>query len=82
MGVPQPLPKAGTPAMREVLAAARAALDLPRSIIVIEGALDRKTMDEALQKATRGALGRTASLSRPEVVGRLAKNGRKPLYKP
>lgn len=72
MGVPQPLPKAGTPAMREVLAAARAALDLPRSIIVIEGALDRKTMDETLQKATRGALGRTASLSRPEVVGRLA----------
>lgn len=72
MAPPQPLPKPGSPAMREVLALARGALDLPRSIIVIEGALDRKTMDETLQKATRGALGRAASLSRPEVVGRLA----------
>lgn len=67
-----PLPKPGTPAMREVLAVVRAALDLPRAIVVIEGALDRKTMDDLLQKATRGALGRVASLQRVEVVGRLA----------
>jgi len=67
-----PPPKPGTPAMREVLAVVRAALDLPRAIVVIEGALDRKTMDELLQKATRGALGRAASLQRVEVVGRLA----------
>jgi uncharacterized LabA/DUF88 family protein len=67
-----PPPKPGTPAMREMLAVVRGALDLPRAIVVIEGALDRKTMDEVLQKATRGALGRVASLQRVEVVGRLA----------
>jgi uncharacterized LabA/DUF88 family protein len=67
-----PLPKAGTSALREVLDSVRAALDLPRSIVVIEGALDRRTMDELLQKATRGSLGRPAALQRAEVVGRLA----------
>ncbi len=72
MTSPSPLPKPGSPAMREVLAVARAAFDLPRAVIVIEGALDRKTMDDTLQKATKGALGRVASLSRAEVVGRLA----------
>jgi uncharacterized LabA/DUF88 family protein len=71
MGVAPP-PKPGTPAMREVLALARSVLDLPRAIVVIEGALDRKTLDELLQKTTRGALGRVASLQRVEVVGRLA----------
>jgi uncharacterized LabA/DUF88 family protein len=67
-----PLPKPGSPALREVLVGVRAALDLPRSIVVIEGALDRKTMDDLLQKATRGGLGRPAALQRAEVVGRLA----------
>ncbi len=67
-----PLPKVGSPAMRELITMARSALDLPRSVVVVEGALDRKTMDELLQKVTRGALGRVASLSRAEVVGRLA----------
>jgi uncharacterized LabA/DUF88 family protein len=67
-----PLPKPGSPALREVLVGVRAVLDLPRSIVVIEGALDRKTMDDLLQKATRGGLGRPAALQRAEVVGRLA----------
>jgi uncharacterized LabA/DUF88 family protein len=67
-----PPPKPGTPAMRALLGVVRGALDLPRAVVVIEGALDRKTMDELLQKATRGALGRVASLQRAEVVGRLA----------
>lgn len=58
--------------MREVWVLARAAFDLPRAVIVVEGALDRKTLDDTLQKATKGSLGRVASLSRAEVVGRLA----------
>lgn len=72
MTTPTPLPKPGSSAMREVLTIVRAAFDLPRAVIVIEGALDRKTMDDTLQKATKGVLGRVASLSRAEVVGRLA----------
>ena len=72
MSTPQPLPKPGSPAMREVWVLARAAFDLPRAVIVVEGALDRKTLDDTLQKATKGSLGRVASLSRAEVVGRLA----------
>jgi uncharacterized LabA/DUF88 family protein len=72
MATVAPLPKVGSPAMREVITLARSALDLPRSVVVVEGALDRKTMDDVLQKATKGALGRVASLSRAEVVGRLA----------
>ena len=58
--------------MRELLAVVRGILDLPRAIVVIEGALDRKTLDETLKKVSRGALGRASTLSRAEVVGRLA----------
>jgi uncharacterized LabA/DUF88 family protein len=72
MTTPVALPKPGSPAMREVIAVCRAALDLPRAVVVIEGALDRKTLDDTLQKSTRGALGRVSALSRAEVVGRLA----------
>jgi len=72
MTPPPPLPKPGSQAERLLRDRVKRALDLPRTIIVIEGALDRKTLDEQLQKASRGALGRAASLSRAEVVGRLA----------
>ncbi|MDP2344683.1 MAG: NYN domain-containing protein [Deltaproteobacteria bacterium] len=70
--VPAPLPKPGSQAARALWDRLRAALDLPRTIVVLEGALDRKTLDDQLQKATRGALGRISSLSRAEVVGRLS----------
>jgi len=69
---PLPLPKPGSQAARALWDQLKAALDLPRSIVVLEGALDRKTLDDALQKATRGALGRVSSLTRAEVVARLA----------
>ncbi len=71
MGAPTPLPKPGSTAARALWDRLRVALDLPRTVVVVEGALDRKTLDDVLQKATRGGLGRVGSLSRAEVVGRL-----------
>ncbi len=69
---PAPLPKPGSQAARALWDRLRGALDLPRTIVVLEGALDRKTLDEQLQKASRGALGRVSALSRAEVVARLS----------
>jgi uncharacterized LabA/DUF88 family protein len=72
MKTPQPLPKPGSQAERVLRERVQRALDLPRTVIVLEGALDRKTLEELLQKAMRGALGRATSLSRAEIVGRLS----------
>jgi uncharacterized LabA/DUF88 family protein len=72
MTTPLPLPKPGSQAERTLRDRLKAVLDLPRAIIVLEGALDRKTLEETLQRASRGALGRAAALSRAELVGRLA----------
>lgn len=69
---PSALPKPGSQSARVLWDRLRAALDLPRTIVVLEGALDRKTLDEQLQKATRGSLGRVSALSRAEVVARLS----------
>jgi uncharacterized LabA/DUF88 family protein len=69
---PGPLPKPNSAAMRQLRATLAEALDIPRTIVVLEGALDRKTLEAQLQKTSRGSLGRTASLSKAEVVGRLA----------
>ena len=68
----QPLPKAGSGAFKELWGQARALLDLPRTVLVLEGALDRKVLEELLGKASRGTLGRPGQMPRPELVGRLA----------
>jgi uncharacterized LabA/DUF88 family protein len=69
---PTSLPKPGSQAEKLLRERVRAALDLPRTIVVLEGALDRKTLEELLQRASRGGLGRAGALSRAELVGRLA----------
>jgi uncharacterized LabA/DUF88 family protein len=69
---PAPLPKPGSQAARALWERLKKALDLPRTIIVIEGALDRRTLEDQLQRASRGAVGRAAALSKAEIVGRLA----------
>lgn len=68
---PAPLPKPGSRDARALWDALRLVLDVPRAIVVLEGALDRKTLDDVLQRATRGALGRVSAMSRAEVVARL-----------
>jgi uncharacterized LabA/DUF88 family protein len=70
--VPPPLPKAGSGAWKEAWAAALKVLDAPRTVLVIEGALDRKTSEELVQKLTRGAMGRLNDVPRAELVGRIA----------
>jgi uncharacterized LabA/DUF88 family protein len=72
MTTPSPLPKPGSQAARQLLDRVRRTLDLPRSVVVLEGALDRKTLEELLQKGSRGGLGRASALGRAELVGRLA----------
>lgn len=69
---PLPLPKAGSGAFKELWEQARGLLDLPRTILVLDGALDRKVLEELLGKASRGSLGRPGQMPKPELVGRLA----------
>lgn len=69
---PSTLPKAGSGAFKELWDQARALLDLPRTVVVLEGALDRKVLEELLGKASKGALGRPGQMARAELVGRLA----------
>lgn len=69
---PSTLPKAGSGAFKELWEQARALLDLPRTVVVLEGALDRKVLEELLGKASKGALGRPGQMARAELVGRLA----------
>lgn len=68
---PSSLPKAGSGAFKELWEQARALLDLPRTVLVLEGALDRKVLEELLGKASKGALGRPGQMPRAELVGRL-----------
>ena len=58
--------------MKELWERVRRVLDLPRLIVVLDGALDRKALEELLQKQTRGGIGRANTLARAELVGRLA----------
>ncbi len=71
MSTPTSLPKAGSGAFTELWTRVKRVLDLPRSVVVLEGALDRKTMEDALAKAAAGKL-RAVGLPRAELVGRLA----------
>lgn len=69
---PPPLPKAGSAQFRELWERVRRVLDLPRSVLVIEGAVDRKSLEEVLQRLMRGAATRPGHMPRAELVGRLA----------
>ena len=69
---PPPLPKPGSGAMKELWEATKKALDAPRTILVIEGALDRKSLEEILQRQMKGAAARPGQMPRAELVGRLA----------
>lgn len=69
---PQPLPKAGSGPFRELWEETKRALDLPRTVLVLEGAVDRKSLEEILQRLMKGAAARPGQMPRAELVGRLA----------
>lgn len=69
---PSSLPKPGSGAFKELWEEVRATLDLPRTVLVLEGALDRKALEELLGKLSKGSLGRPGQMPRAELVGRLA----------
>src|SRR5689334_15792386 len=69
---PTVLPKAGSGALRAVWSDVRQILDMPRAVIVIEGALDRGALEEILRKLVKGAAARPGTIPKPEIVGRLA----------
>ncbi len=69
---PPPLPKAGSAPQKQLWEDLKRALDAPRTILVLEGALDRKSLEEVLQKQMRGAAPRPGQMPRAELVGRLA----------
>ena len=55
MHAPAALPKAGSGAARALWEQLRAVIDVPRAVIVLDGALDRQVLEEVVQKLTRGA---------------------------
>jgi uncharacterized LabA/DUF88 family protein len=65
-----PLPKAGSAAFKELWELVQRTADFPRLVIIIEGALDRGTMEQELQRIARAS--RVKGLSRGELVGHLA----------
>lgn len=69
---PAPLPKAGSASSRTLWSEICRALDLPRLVVVLDGALDRRSMEELLQKLLRGGPLRPGTMAKPELVGRLA----------
>lgn len=69
---PEPLPKVGTGTFKLLLESVMRALDLPRLALVLEGALDRRSLEEVLRKFLRGGALRPGSLSRPELVAAVA----------
>lgn len=69
---PPPLPKPASGALKELWEESKRALDLPRTVLVLEGALDRKTLEEILQRLMKGAAARPGQMPRAELVGRLA----------
>lgn len=69
---PPPLPKPGSGPFRELWDETKRVLDLPRTILVLEGALDRKALEEILQRLMKGAGARPGQTPRAELVGRLA----------
>src|ERR1044071_2319348 len=69
---PPPLPKPGSGSWKELWEDTKRVLDAARTILVLEGALDRKSLEEILAKHMRGAAARPGQMPRPELVGRCA----------
>ena len=69
---PPALPKPASGALKELWEETKRALDLPRTVLVLEGALDRKALEEILQRLMKGAAARPGQMPRAELVGRLA----------
>ena len=74
--VPQSLPKKTSKAFREEKARILNCLDLPRLLVVIEGALHRKALEEIMRKALRGRALKPGSVPRPELVAAIAEGFR------
>jgi len=73
---PEPTPKRGSGAFRAAWERVLSALDLPRFIVVIEGALDRRELEEILRKALKGRALRPGAVPRPELVAAVAETCR------
>lgn len=71
-GVPDGLPKAGSGPFKELWAQWCAVLDAPRVAVVLDGALDRKVLEDLLGKIARGSVGRPGQIARADLVGTLA----------
>jgi uncharacterized LabA/DUF88 family protein len=69
---PPSLPKPASGALKELWEDCKRTLDLPRTVLVLEGALDRKALEEILQRLMKGAAARPGQMPRAELVGRLA----------
>lgn len=69
---PEPLPKAGTGAFKNLFKSVLRTLDLPRLALVLEGALDRQSLEGVLRKFLRGGALRPGSIARPELVAAVA----------
>jgi uncharacterized LabA/DUF88 family protein len=63
------LPKAGSGAFKELAARVQKTLDLPRMVVVVEGALDRKQLEDAARRILRGRPVRSKAHSKSELVG-------------
>jgi uncharacterized LabA/DUF88 family protein len=72
VAAPDALPKAGSGAFKKLLAQMVSVLDLPRLCLVLEGALDRRSLEEVLRKVTKGGHLRPGGLSRGELVAMVA----------
>ncbi|HEY4220024.1 MAG TPA: hypothetical protein VGO62_01750, partial [Myxococcota bacterium] len=69
---PPQLQKAGSAPWKQLWAALKGQLDLPRTVLVIEGALDRKSLEEILQRLLKGKSGRPGQVPRAELVATMA----------
>lgn len=69
---PEPLPKAGSGAFKALHERVLKVLDLPRLVLVLEGALDRKSLEEILRKLMRGGALRPGAIPRHELVAAVA----------
>lgn len=67
------LPKAGSGSFKELLARVLRVLDLPRLGLVLEGALDRKQLEEVVRKVMRGGALRSGATPKPQLVAAVAK---------
>jgi len=72
VAAPLPLPKAGSGAFKQLLSQVSTTLDLPRLCLVLEGALDRKSLEEILRKVLQGGHVRPGGMARGKLVAGVA----------